>query len=179
MNRNDLPRTCLELGAKSFAQVQNKQTNKPLIPVLTESPSLWDGSAVVCVPDRLYEFKWDFGAVFFLLRDWGLASLWAVWRCLVVDRVMIQCRFYKAGSGASLVPSKAGFTLTTPPWEFMLLWSWESHQKSGHEPLLPVSLQTLTLAVAITVIKQLQHRGVQKGQKKSASHITKQFLMPK
>lgn len=27
----------------------------------------------------------------------------------MVDVVVIQCRFYKAGSGASLVPSKAGF----------------------------------------------------------------------
>lgn len=33
----------------------------------------------------------------------------------MVDVVVIQCRFYKAGSGANLVPSKAGFTLTAPP----------------------------------------------------------------
>lgn len=37
-----------------------KQTNKQA----TESPSLGDGSAVVCVPDRLYEFKWDLVLVF-------------------------------------------------------------------------------------------------------------------
>lgn len=62
-------------------------------------------------------FKWDSGAGFFFscsgIRSW-LAFGSCIWRCPVVNVVMIQCRSYKAGSGISLVPGEAGLTVTTP-----------------------------------------------------------------
>lgn len=62
-------------------------------------------------------FKWDFGAVFFLAKGLGVGLPFGpcIWRCPVLNVVIIERRSCEVGSGISLVPSETGLPTTTPP----------------------------------------------------------------